>query len=381
MSDSRQLLEGIRQYQNSLRMHSDVLNSEFQILEKRWQSFNIVSEGDYVNQFRVGWGETCSQFRNYMDQSQNILSLLDERIESLSEFDRGQEDGYTLESLSPSLGTHIQDYDKTECASDIPINSDTHTWNLDKENIENIAKFRSEIDRTKKTILSQYLGEEYGHKMLTEILGYSTYLPGYGVLLDPIEKYDSFPQGFDGVYFDPSTDEIVVAEFKGQRSELSNIQEMSYYVSSVCQKIINGNGFPYRNAPSSEYNLACEIKKRLNENTVRFEVYRTFLDTKSGTLSTNLERRIFPDMIDTILSSSKIVQSKSKQVNYEGIVDNPEIYQRIQELISRTKDFTLPVNIREETHCLLSNELIRIAKQSYDSGALTTSQKKRLTGN
>jgi len=88
MYDSKRLLQGLKQYQESLEKHYKQLKKDFKELEDRWQSFNNSAEGDYINQFRLGWLRTRSQFQNYISQSQKILDLLKERIEFLDTVNR-----------------------------------------------------------------------------------------------------------------------------------------------------------------------------------------------------------------------------------------------------------------------------------------------------
>ena len=91
-TDSRLLLRGLIDYRNSLEKHIDQLTAEYQQLEGRWRAFNAVSEGDYADQFRAGWGRTEAQFRAYIDQSQKIRVLINERINDLEDLNR-QEGG------------------------------------------------------------------------------------------------------------------------------------------------------------------------------------------------------------------------------------------------------------------------------------------------
>ncbi len=91
--DTRVLLAGLKDYQSSLERHLVSLNSEYQQLENRWMAFNREAEGDYADQFRGGWLKTQAQFRDYINQSQNIKAMLEERIEFLEGTNR-QEGGF-----------------------------------------------------------------------------------------------------------------------------------------------------------------------------------------------------------------------------------------------------------------------------------------------
>jgi len=87
-TDTRRLLAGLQEYRNSLEKHIAQLTSEYYQLEKRWRAFNAVSEGDYATQFRLGWTQTDARFKAYINQSQKIKALLNERITDLENVNR-----------------------------------------------------------------------------------------------------------------------------------------------------------------------------------------------------------------------------------------------------------------------------------------------------
>jgi len=91
-TNSRLLLQGLLEYRDSLERHLSQLASEYQQLERRWQAFNAVSGGDYADQFRTGWRQTDARFKTYINQSQKIKALLNERISALEALNR-QESG------------------------------------------------------------------------------------------------------------------------------------------------------------------------------------------------------------------------------------------------------------------------------------------------
>lgn len=88
MADSRILLGGLREYHASLERHITQLQAEFDGLQNRWYAFSGVYEGDAADQFRAGWQRTASRFQEYINQSQRIMALLEERIERLEEVNR-----------------------------------------------------------------------------------------------------------------------------------------------------------------------------------------------------------------------------------------------------------------------------------------------------
>ena len=87
-TDTRLLLVGLREYHQSLEQHIAQLNSEYAQLEQRWRGFNAVAEGDYADQFRSGWMHTHARFQDYINQSEKIKALLNERIDALEAVNR-----------------------------------------------------------------------------------------------------------------------------------------------------------------------------------------------------------------------------------------------------------------------------------------------------
>ncbi len=88
MADMRVLLTGLTDYQNSLGYHLNQVRDEFQQLESRWNALNVVYEGTAADEFRSFWLVTISNFNNYIDQTQQISSILQDRIDALNEADR-----------------------------------------------------------------------------------------------------------------------------------------------------------------------------------------------------------------------------------------------------------------------------------------------------
>lgn len=84
-SNTKILLKGLEAYYGSLQQHMKQVHQDFQQLEIRWRSFSIVYEGDAADQFRAGWQRTTSMFHDYVNQTQRIALILEERIAALRE--------------------------------------------------------------------------------------------------------------------------------------------------------------------------------------------------------------------------------------------------------------------------------------------------------
>jgi hypothetical protein len=158
-----------------------------------------------------------------------------------------------------------------------------HYWELSPEEIVNFQEFRQNGSISAKKKTSEYMGDFYGHMFMTDVLGYDT-------KLDPISKYASFPQGFDAVYWDKKTNEIVIGEFKGQSSSESTKQKKQTWTSNVCEQIINSQGI-YANAMGEEFELAYVIKEHIEKEAVRYELIQTKFDSQAGKLYSVMKTR------------------------------------------------------------------------------------------
>ena len=94
MADTRLLLAGLVEYRAALERHLGDLRQEFDGLDLRWRSFAAVYEGDAADQFKYGWDRTTHRFLYYLERTQAIARVLDERIDALRE--ANQQEGSLL---------------------------------------------------------------------------------------------------------------------------------------------------------------------------------------------------------------------------------------------------------------------------------------------
>ena len=92
MVDTRKLLRGLENYQKQLRQHVMQLQQEYQHLEGRWRAFRDVYAGNAADQFKPGWEQTAQNFREYLEQTKTIMSILEERIELLRKVNHEEND-------------------------------------------------------------------------------------------------------------------------------------------------------------------------------------------------------------------------------------------------------------------------------------------------
>lgn len=90
MANTTILLAGLEEYHRRLEQHVSQMEQEYQALDKRWQAFSAVYEGNAATQFRTGWRRTGEGFHVYVEQSQRIMRVLEERIAALREANRAE---------------------------------------------------------------------------------------------------------------------------------------------------------------------------------------------------------------------------------------------------------------------------------------------------
>ncbi len=88
MADTTALLQGLIDYRDTLMKHLSQLNQGFETLSREWQHFSLVYEGDAAHEFKGLWFRTSSNFQEYLDRTQRIVAVLDERINFLQEANR-----------------------------------------------------------------------------------------------------------------------------------------------------------------------------------------------------------------------------------------------------------------------------------------------------
>lgn len=92
MADTRVLLHGLLEYHKRLILHITQMQQEYQQLERRWRAFRDVYEGDAADQFKPGWEHTAAGFQLYIDEAQNIMKILEERIGFLGKVNQQERD-------------------------------------------------------------------------------------------------------------------------------------------------------------------------------------------------------------------------------------------------------------------------------------------------
>lgn len=80
MADQSTLLNGLREYRDTLTKHVTQLREGYEIVAREWTAFEHIYEGDAAYEFKDLWMRTGENFQEYMERSQRIIKMLDERI-------------------------------------------------------------------------------------------------------------------------------------------------------------------------------------------------------------------------------------------------------------------------------------------------------------
>jgi hypothetical protein len=190
----------------------------------------------------------------------------------------------------------------------------THNWN-ENTNQEWKDFFQTDVSTQLKREVSQSVGEYYGDRFCHDNLGYTEILNG---------DSKGMKQGFDAVFFDEKTGDVVVAEFKGQNAKESEAQQRIHWTPDVCEKILNQEGV-YGKASEPEWETAKIVKDAYEKGQLRYELFTTKVD-KEGNITTTHELKHRPeesaefrqesgrDMFDSSFGSDRV--ENNQQTNY-----------------------------------------------------------------
>jgi|GEM_PF-3014123 uncharacterized protein YukE len=90
MTNSRLLLQGLKEYHSSLKMHKENTQKKFQYLQNRWHILMQVYQGEGADQLQSHWKKTVENFNEYLNSTIRIFDFLDERIKALVFYERSE---------------------------------------------------------------------------------------------------------------------------------------------------------------------------------------------------------------------------------------------------------------------------------------------------
>lgn len=88
MANTTLLLNGLKNYNNSLQKHIKEVYDEFQDLSNVWWQFREVYEGQAADEFSNEWNRVDDMFKNYLRSTDNISRYLGSKINELEELDK-----------------------------------------------------------------------------------------------------------------------------------------------------------------------------------------------------------------------------------------------------------------------------------------------------
>ena len=86
--DTSLLLQGLKEYQKTLKMHGHVVAQEYAQLDNQWHAFEQVYEGDSAREFKSYWSRTQQRFEEYIEAVRKIGIILNGRIDELERVNR-----------------------------------------------------------------------------------------------------------------------------------------------------------------------------------------------------------------------------------------------------------------------------------------------------
>lgn len=91
--DSTLLLDGLRDYADSLEKHRSELQTSYEELKSHTYNCSRVYEGGDAEEFWSRWHRTEQFFIDYLLDVNRLIPMLNQRIEALRQFDRGASQG------------------------------------------------------------------------------------------------------------------------------------------------------------------------------------------------------------------------------------------------------------------------------------------------
>lgn len=180
---------------------------------------------------------------------------------------------------------------------------DIHYWN--DEDGWDMKQFRQSLSTQTKKDFSEDQGEIFGHRYVTDRLKYQEVFHA---------DNKSIHQGLDSIYRDNKTGELVVVEFKGQKSSESNLQKKPSWTPDTCEKIQRRDS-PYNQVSEYERGMAKKVLDAYEKGErIRYEVVRTEVDEKTGKFKTQLEKQ-------TYLEKPLVRESKGELKDGKAVID------------------------------------------------------------
>ena len=88
MTDATLLGQQLGQFDDAVRRHLQLVTAEFNQLQRSWEDLRECYEGTGADRFEAVWTGTTRRFEEYLERSEALRVVLQERLAALERFDR-----------------------------------------------------------------------------------------------------------------------------------------------------------------------------------------------------------------------------------------------------------------------------------------------------
>ena len=87
MTDATLLGQHLGQFDEAVRRHLQLVSDEFKHLQQSWDELRECYEGTGADRFEAVWTGTSRRFEEYLERSEALRVVLQERLAALQRFD------------------------------------------------------------------------------------------------------------------------------------------------------------------------------------------------------------------------------------------------------------------------------------------------------
>jgi hypothetical protein len=87
MTDATLLAQHLDRFDEAIRRHLQLLSDEFRRLEHSWDELRDCYEGAGADRFEAVWTGTSRRFEDYLQRSEALRAVLQERLAALQRYD------------------------------------------------------------------------------------------------------------------------------------------------------------------------------------------------------------------------------------------------------------------------------------------------------
>jgi hypothetical protein len=88
MTDATLLRQQLGAFDDAVRRHLQLVTAEFTQLQRSWADLRESYEGTGADRFEAVWTGTTRRFEEYLERSEALRVVLQDRLASLEDYDR-----------------------------------------------------------------------------------------------------------------------------------------------------------------------------------------------------------------------------------------------------------------------------------------------------